>query len=77
MNIPSHVPVFDERILKLTGLVEIAAASLRSQGKEEDAIALFRLRIRMRKGLPFEQSQAIFDEHTKTVVKNSEEKHLA
>lgn len=76
MNIRKNIPVLDQRILGLIDLIEMASASLRSQGKEVDAIALFRLRASVREGLPFMEAQAIFEEHTKSVMQHGE-KHLA
>lgn len=77
MNIPQGTFNLDVRVLKLIDLVEVASSSLRTQGNEEDALALFRLRIKMREGLPFEQAKVLFDKHTNSLLNNKEEKHLA
>lgn len=68
MNIPHGIIEFDIRRLQLAGFIEIAAAGLREDGKEEDAIALFRLRTKIREGLPYEEAKLIFDKHTKSIL---------
>ncbi len=64
MNIPQGVVSLDVRPQRLIGYIEVAAASLRGKGEETSAIALFRLRIRIREGLSYEEAKPIFDQHT-------------
>lgn len=68
MNFPHGVVRLDTRCTQLIDSIEIAAASLREVGKESEAISLFRLRARIREGLPFEDAKSIFDEKTKTLL---------
>ena len=68
MNFPKGIVEVDVKRLKLAGLIEIAAASLRGDGKEDEAIALFRLRIKIREGLSYEEAKPIFDKHTKSIL---------
>lgn len=67
MHIPQRVAQLDVRSLQLVDYIEIAAASLRAEGKEEDAIALFRLRTKIREGLSYEEAKPIFDQHTQSL----------
>lgn len=76
MNIPQGVVSLDTRPQQLIDCIEIAAASLRGKGEEVCAIELFRLRIKIREGLSYEEAKPIFDEHTKTLFKGRYE-HLA
>lgn len=59
----------DERSLQLADSVETASTLLRGKGREEDAISLFRLRIKIREGLPYELAKPIFEEHTKSILR--------
>jgi hypothetical protein len=68
MNIPQGLISLDVRRVRLADLIEMAAASLRGDGKESDALALFRLRIKIREGLSYEKAKSIFDKHTKTYL---------
>lgn len=54
--------------IQLIDSIEVVAALARSQGKEEDAVALFRLRIKIREGLPYNEAKALFDLHTKGLL---------
>lgn len=67
MNIPKGIVIVDVSRLRLASLIEIASAGLRDAGNEDDAIALFRLRTKIRGGLSYEEAKPIFDEHTKTL----------
>ncbi len=67
MHIPQRVAQLDVRSLQLVDYIEIAAASLRGKGEETSAIALFRLRTKIREGLSYEEAKPIFDEHSKTL----------
>lgn len=55
----------DVNNLKLVDQIEMASAAARKKGREQDAVALFRLRQQIRQGLPFAEAKQIFDEHTK------------
>lgn len=68
MHIPKGIVKFDNRRLQLADFIEIAAARLRGDGKEDEAVALFRLRIKIRKGLSYEEAKPIFDKHTKSIL---------
>lgn len=68
MNIPKGIIKLDVRRLKLIDQVEMAATSLREKGEEDEAILLFRLRIKIREGLSFEEAKSIFDKHTKNFL---------
>ncbi len=67
MNIPHGVVIMDVRRIQLIDSVEVAAASLREIGEDAGAVALLRLRTKVREGLSFEEAKVIFDEHTKTI----------
>ena len=66
MKFPQGFVRLDIRSLQLIDSAEIAATSFREKGNEVDAIALFRLRTRIRQGLSFEEAKPIFDKHIKT-----------
>lgn len=68
MNIPQGAIQLDMRRVELVNLIEIAAASLREKGKEEEATSLFRLRIKIREGLSYEKAKSIFDKCTQTLL---------
>lgn len=76
MNIPHGVIRLDIKRLQLADFIEIAAAGLRENGKEEDAVALFKLRTKIREGLSYEEAKLIFDKHTKSILSKKQE-HLA
>jgi hypothetical protein len=66
MRIPSGVFQIDLASLKLAELIEFASSNARAEGREEDAMELFRLRIRIReRGLTYEEAKVIFDKHAK------------
>lgn len=67
MRIPQGVVKLDVRSLQLANLIEMANNLLRAEGREEDAVTLFRLRTKIREGLSFEEAKPIFDKHTKTL----------
>ncbi len=64
MHIPSGKVNIDMRSLKLAELIEVTASIARNEGREEDAVSLFRLRIKIREGLPYNDAKEIFDKHT-------------
>jgi len=67
MNIPQGVIKLDVRRVKLIDLIEMATASLREKGEEEEAVSLFRLRTKIREGLSYEKAKSIFDKCTQTL----------
>jgi hypothetical protein len=68
MNVPQGVVKLDVRLLQLVDSLEIASILLRREGREEDAVSLFRLRIKIREGLSYENAKPIFDKHTKSLL---------
>lgn len=68
MRIPQGVVKLDVRSLQLVDSLQMAATLLRGEGREEDAIALFRLRTKIREGLSYEEAKPIFDKHTKSIL---------
>ena len=68
MNIPQGSVNLDVRQLRLIDSIEAASASLRKEGKDKDAVALFRLRSKIREGFSLDEAKSIFDIHTKTLL---------
>lgn len=65
MYIKSGIVDVDIALLKLSESIEYASSIARSEGREDDAMELFRLRIRIREGLPYMEAKVIFDRHAK------------
>lgn len=63
MYIPKGVIKLDIESLKLIELIEVASSTAREESREEDAVALFRLRIKIRNGLSYSEAKNIFDKH--------------
>lgn len=63
MHIPLGVVSPDVKSLNLAELIEVSASTAREEGRKEDATALFRLRIKIREGLPYDEAKKIFDKH--------------
>jgi hypothetical protein len=58
--------------MELAHSIEMASTYARAAGREADAMALFRLRIKIREGLSYEEAKVIFDQHTEGLfTKNS------
>jgi hypothetical protein len=68
MYIPQGILTLDVGRLKLAESIELAASSVRSKGKEDEALALFRLRTKIREGLSYEEAKPIFDKYTKNLL---------
>lgn len=71
MKIPQGIVELDIKCMKLADSISIASATLRGNGQEADAIALFRLRIKIREGLSYEEAKPIFDKHTKNILEEN------
>ena len=67
MNFPQSNVLIEIRLLRLIDLIEPAASVLRANGKESEAVDLFRLRAKIREGLSFEESKPLFDKYTKNL----------
>ena len=67
MNIPLGFVHLDSRVLQLIQSIEVVSSIARKEGKENNAIALFRLRREIREGLSYEQAKVIFDNQTKDI----------
>lgn len=64
MHISSEKVFIDIRSIKLAELIEVTASIARNEGREEDAVSLFRLRVKIREGLSYNDAKKIFDKHT-------------
>ncbi len=64
MHIPQGFVKLDARQVRLAGSVETPASLVRDAGNETVAVALFRLRTKIREGLSYEEAKPIFDQHT-------------
>ena len=68
MHITTGMRDVDVRQSRLAESIETASSLLRSSGKIEDAVALFRLRIKIREGLSYEEAKVIFEKHTQGIL---------
>ena len=68
MRIPQGTITLDLKQAQLADSVEVVASLLRSEGKELEALALFRLRTKIREGFSYEEAKQIFDEQTKNIT---------
>ena len=67
MNIPLGFVHLDLQSVHLAQSVEVVSSIARQEGKENNAIALFRLRREIREGLSYEKAKVIFDNQTKDI----------
>ncbi len=67
MNVPHRAIKLDVRRAQLINFIEIASASLREVEEEANAIALFRLRTKIREGLSYEEAYPAFFQYTKNL----------
>lgn len=61
----------DVRRSQLAEFIGVANIILREVGKEENAVALFRLRTKIREGLFYEAAKPIFNQHTKSLFEEN------
>ena len=75
MHFPQKAVKLNVQQLQLIDSIEVAAASLRELGNENEAISLFRLRIKIREGIPFEGAKTLFEKLT-TTLRLKKNEHL-
>ena len=67
MNTPLGFVHLDLKSSHLAQSIEVVSSIARQEGKENEAVALFRLRREIREGLSYKKAKVIFDNQMKDI----------